>query len=207
MGVIHFWIGYSIQNSFTSIDGGEQVTAVILFWLMLFSLFDNRINHWHHSKSESKTGDAVGWAILLIVKLQISYLYLNSTVTKLKNKEWIDGTAVYYYLNDSLYGLSNWLYDILSIFIETPVIALVTWSTLIIQLTLAGSIFANQDFKNFIFIIALLMHEIFALFMGLVSFSLIMLSVLIIYLKPINIKSEALYEKNNISSDCANIVS
>lgn len=204
MGVLHFWVAYSIQHNMTTVDGGEQVAMVICFWLMIFSLFDNRINHWHKQNNKFPIGISIGWAILFIIQVQVSYLYLNSSITKMKNLEWLDGTAVYYYLNDTLFGLPPILYNVFSSIIESPFIVFITWGTLLLQLILAGAIFANQKIKNIIFIIAILMHEMFAIFMGLISFSIVMIAVLILYLKPINIQyrnGEYINEKNYNNSD------
>lgn len=186
LGIIHFYIAYSVQHTMSIVDGGEQVTLMMTFWLMLISLFDNRLNHWEQPKQKLDFNKAVGWAFILTLKIQISYLYLNSAVTKMKNKEWLDGTAVYYYLNDNIYGLPSLFYNFFKFILETSMIGFVTWGTLILQLVISASIFASRRVKQIVFYFALLMHEIFALFIGLISFSIVMLAVLIFYYKLIN---------------------
>lgn len=186
LGIIHFYIAYSVQHTMSIVDGGEQATLMMTFWLMLISLFDNRLNHWEQPKQKLDFNKAVGWAFILTLKIQISYLYLNSAVTKMKNKEWLDGTAVYYYLNDNIYGLPSLFYNFFKFILETPMIGFVTWGTLILQLVISASIFASRRVKQIVFYFALLMHEIFALFIGLISFSIVMLAVLIFYYKLIN---------------------
>lgn len=198
LGILHFYISFSVQNTMTIIDGGEQVTLVTTFWLMLISLFDNRLNHWQKPTARISYKSIIGWGFITVLKIQIAYIYLNAAITKLKNKEWLDGTAVYYYLNDIIFGIPDFLYNIFSFVIETPLIGLITWGTLLIQLTIFASIFANNKVKRIIFYIAIFMHEMFALFLGLVSFSLVMFAVLIFYFSPI-IKDERkmLIEENN----------
>lgn len=186
LGIIHFYIAYSVQHTMSVVDGGKQVTLMMTFWLMLISLFDNRLNHWEQAKQKLEFNKVVGWGLIVTLKIQISYLYLNSAVTKMKNKEWLDGTAVYYYLNDNIYGLPNFFYKGFNFMLETPVIGFVTWGTLILQLIISASIFASRKTKQIIFYLALFMHEMFALFIGLISFSIVMLAVLIFYFKLIN---------------------
>ncbi|HHW5085903.1 TPA: sporulation-delaying protein SdpB family protein [Staphylococcus aureus] len=199
LGILHFYISYSIQNTMTTIDGGEQVTLVITFWLMLISLFDNRINHWHMPNEKFKYNKVIGWALIIALKIQIAYIYLNSAITKMKNREWLDGSAVYYYLNDNLYGIPKSIYNLFSFVLETPLVGLITWGTLIVQLLIFASIFAGQKTKKIMFWIATLMHESFALFMGLISFSLIMFAVLYFYFHPIRkINGGHLNEKTNL---------
>lgn len=186
MGIVHFWIAYSVNVNMTTIDGGEQVAAVLCFWLMFVSLFDNRINHWKTASQVNQTNFVIGWSFIFIIKVQIAYLYLNSAVTKLKNQEWIDGTAVYYYLNDNLLGLPPFLYNIFSFVIETPLVVFITWLTLGIQFILFAAILTNYKNKRIIFWIAVTMHESFAIFLGLITFSMVMFAALILYLIPIN---------------------
>ncbi|EGQ3991741.1 TPA: hypothetical protein I1641_001639 [Staphylococcus pseudintermedius] len=192
LGILHFYIAYSIQNTMVTIDGGEQVTMVITFWLMLISLFDNRINHWHKPNEHLSYNKAIGWALMIVLKVQIAYLYLNSAITKMKNREWLDGSAVYYYLNDNLYGIPIPIYNFFTFVLETPLVSVVTWGTLIIQLLIFASILAQSKVKKIMFIIAITMHELFALFMGLVSFSLIMFAVLYFYFHTIREKTEVI---------------
>lgn len=211
IGILHFYISYSIQNTMITIDGGEQVTLVITFWLMLISLFDNRINHWHSSTEKWKYNKAIGWALIITLKLQIAYLYLNSAITKMKNREWLDGSAVYYYLNDNIYGIPKFLYNLFSFILETPLVGFVTWGTLIIQLLIFASLFAGQKFRKIMFFVAITMHELFVLFIGLISFSLIMSAVLYFYFHSIRTKANGgdSIEKNssmfNIISSSTNI--
>lgn len=200
MGIIHFYIAYSVQNTMTIIDGGEQVAMVMTFWLMLISLFDNRTNHWQKVRSRWKYNKAIGWGFIITLNFQISYLYLNSAITKMKNKEWLDGSAVYYYLNDNLYGLPKPLYNTFSFILESPLVGFITWGTLLLQLLIFASVFSNSKYKKIIFYLAIFMHEIFALFMGLISFSIVMLAVLIFYFYDYNPRKEGQYEtisKNN----------
>ncbi|WP_239700479.1 MULTISPECIES: sporulation-delaying protein SdpB family protein [unclassified Mammaliicoccus] len=196
MGILHFYIAYSVQNTMSIVDGGDQVAMVMTFWLMLISLFDNRINHWHKKSNGWENNKVIGWGLITALNVQISYLYLNSAVTKMKNKEWLDGSAVYYYLNDNLYGLPRPLYNLFDFALETPIVGLITWGTLILQLLIFASIFSSYRFKKIVFYLAIFMHEIFALFMGLVSFSIVMLAVLIFYFHIYDDKrKEGKYEK------------
>ncbi|MDW5470372.1 sporulation-delaying protein SdpB family protein [Staphylococcus equorum] len=185
LGILHFYIAYSVQNTMTTIDGGEQVSLVITFWLMLISLFDNRLNHWQKPKNKYDYNKVFGWAFIIVLKIQIAYIYLNSAITKMKNKEWLDGTAVYYYLNDVIFGVPDYFYNLFSFVIETPLIGLITWGTLVIQLLIFATIFASNKVKKVMLYVSIFMHELFAVFLGLISFSLIMLAVLIFYFSPI----------------------
>ncbi|HHQ2897774.1 hypothetical protein CN936_09550 [Bacillus cereus] len=184
-GIIHWWICYSLQNSALTLDGGEQVSAVITLLLIPITLTDSRKWHWDApSESSGIYTKVIALIAFTAIRFQVAILYLHSTVAKLGNQDWINGTAVYYYLQDSMLGLPPILSDIFSPILSSPLIVLPTWGTIIIQFALFAALFAPRKNWNIMLILALCMHEVFALMLGLISFSLIMLGVLVLYLRP-----------------------
>ena len=110
-GIIHWWISYSFNVSAIAIDGGEQVSSVFTLLLLPLTLTDPRKWHWQTYDKEKYLGSkkllcfgALSVATIFIIRIQAAILYFNSTVAKLGVEDWINGTAVYYYVQDPMLG-------------------------------------------------------------------------------------------------------
>ncbi|PDY26977.1 sporulation-delaying protein SdpB family protein [Bacillus thuringiensis] len=189
-GVIHWYISYSMQNALIVSDGGEQAAAVITFLLIPITLTDPRNWHWGTVPTEYLNQKLNSKIIVFIsyffIRLQVAILYFHSTVAKLGTKEWINGTSVYYFTQDKLVGFNDFFKGITDAIVSSPFIVVPTWGTLIVQMVIFCSLFAPKKYWKYIFIFAITMHEVFALMLGLISFSIIMTGVLILFLIPID---------------------
>ncbi|AVO03406.1 hypothetical protein A9958_13300 (plasmid) [Staphylococcus simulans] len=182
----HWYITISLQNNLTIVDGGTQIASVITLLLIPIALFDKRKWHWERLEENSNDyGKIIAFTSINLIRIQIALLYLDSTVKKLAVKEWMDGTAVYYYINDPIVGFNHFFKSISHWFVESPLIVIPTWGTLLIQIILFLSLVVPKKYWRYILIAGIFMHEIFALLLGLVSFSITMTGVLILYLTPI----------------------
>jgi antimicrobial peptide system SdpB family protein len=200
-GIIHWFISYSMQSDLIVIDGGEQVAAVLTFLLLPITLTDSRKWHWSITISDpSEQHKNLSFKVIAFVayfffRLQIAILYFHSVISKIRDKEWIDGTAVYYYVHDKAIGFNSLFTYLSQWFSSSKLIVIPTWGTLIVQMIIFGSLFAPKKYWRYILIIAISMHEIFALFLGLISFSMIMMGALILFLTPIESNFTFLYLK------------
>ncbi|MCS1352295.1 sporulation-delaying protein SdpB family protein [Mechercharimyces sp. CAU 1602] len=188
-GVFHWWIAYSMNVSAVTLDGGEQVAAVLTFLMIPLTLTDSRTWHWQRQESggwaERKIVSAIiAMVSLIAIRVQVAILYLHSTLAKLGEDTWIDGTAVYYFMQDSMLGLPEPLLKLTYPVITSPLVVIPTWGTLILQLSLFGALFAPKKYWKYFLILALLLHEVIAVMLGLISFSIIMIGALVLYLRP-----------------------
>ena len=181
----HWYLMVSLQNNLTVVDGGTQIAAVLTLLFIPIALLDNRKWHWGVSHKTNEHAKIISFVTYNIIRIQIALLYFDSTIKKLAVDEWMDGTAVYYYISDPIIGFNNFFDFISRWFVNTPLITLPTWGTIIIQTILFLSLFAPKRYWSTILIFGIFMHEIFALLLGLVSFSITMTGVLIIYLVPL----------------------
>ncbi|ADV94851.1 MULTISPECIES: sporulation-delaying protein SdpB family protein [Bacillus] len=191
-GIIHWWISYSLQVSAMTIDGGEQVSAVFTLLLLPITLTDSRKWHWENIKTGTDLNNkkdlyfrVIALTTFVFIRIQIAILYFNSATAKLADQDWLNGTAVYYYAQDPMLGFPPLLHTLFNDFLSSPLVVIPTWGTLIIQLLLFAFLFSPKSYRKYMFIIAILMHEIFAVMFGLISFSMIMLGILILYLRPL----------------------
>ncbi|MFC0187224.1 sporulation-delaying protein SdpB family protein [Fictibacillus aquaticus] len=198
-GILHWYVAYSMQASLVVIDGGEQAASVIAFLLIPVTLTDSRKWHWQISEDRFNPGihsKIIAYLSFFFIRLQVAIIYFHSTVAKLKNKEWIDGTAVYYYSREKTVGFNAFFDDITHSILASPMVVIPTWGTLLVQIVIFCALFAPKKYWKTIFIVAVTMHEIFALMLGLISFSIIMGGILILYLVPIDSVFSKLFARN-----------
>ncbi|PEJ17838.1 hypothetical protein CN887_29840 [Bacillus pseudomycoides] len=190
-GIIHWYVAYSLQVSAMIVDGGEQVNAVVSLLLIPITLTDSRKWHWQSFNPIEVNSEKeilkciISTVTLFVIRFQIAILYLHSTVAKLFNAEWVDGTAVYYYLGDPILGLPPLLYDLVKPILSSPFVVVATWGTIILQMCLFGALFAPKKHWSKFLILALVFHESIAVMLGLISFSITMCGALILYLRPV----------------------
>ncbi|OQM47410.1 hypothetical protein B6A27_00480 [Anoxybacillus sp. UARK-01] len=211
-GFIHWYLAYSLNVSAITLDGGEQVNAVITFLLLPVTLTDNRKWHWETYRCSDPDSEReiirriIAKISIYFIRFQIAILYLHSTIAKLYNTEWINGTAVYYYLNDPMLGLPPFLLNLFKPILTTNLVVIPTWGTILLQLCLFGALFAPKNYWKYFLFMAITFHETIALFLGLISFSMMMFASLILYLRPVEkefsfIKKWAMLFRNNEKSN------
>lgn len=82
-----WWVLFSNQASWVSVDGGDQVAAVLALLLIPHSLTDRR--RWHWSTDEVTSAKKVGAraivarALILAVQVQMSWIYIDASISKL----------------------------------------------------------------------------------------------------------------------------
>lgn len=194
LAIPHTYIAYCINSSGVVIDGGEQVAFVFSILLLPILLFDNRKWHWENASITPSNKNVLFFISYTFIRIQVAILYLHSFVGKLFNEEWINGTAVYYYLKDPMLGTPLFLNPIIYPILDSPFVALITWFALLIQLILVCSLFIDKKYWRTVLILALLFHESIAILLGLFSFSAAMIGVLILYLRPLE-KTYNLFKK------------
>lgn len=186
-GVLHWLVSFGFFSAATIIEGGDQLTAILTLLLVPVTLLDPRANHWQ--VAVSAPGHAcrnfTARLFLDLVKLQMAVLYLHAGIDKLyKLDEWRNGTALYYFFNDPLFGHPAWL----SFLLDKPlanayVVSSLTWGTILFELSLFGALFMGPA-RRHLFWPAVVFHLGIAVVIGLVSFSLAMLGGLILYMLP-----------------------
>ncbi|MEC1670694.1 sporulation-delaying protein SdpB family protein [Bacillus mojavensis] len=189
-GILHWYVSYSLQSSLIVIDGGEQAAAVMTFLLIPITLTDPRKWHWSgrpdDAEGQRTIGKITAFISYFVIRLQVAVLYFHSTVAKLSQQEWVDGTAVYYFAQEKTIGFNGFFQELTKPFVTSPFVVIPTWGTLLVQIVIFAALFAPKKHWRLILIIAVFMHEIFAVMLGLISFSIIMAGILILYLTPID---------------------
>ncbi|NRQ31658.1 HTTM domain-containing protein [Nonomuraea sp. NN258] len=182
----HWWVAVSFQASATVPDGGDQVTAVLCLLLLPVALTDGRAWHWRAPASvPDVTASLVAWSALLVIRLQVAGIYLQASMAKLGREEWADGTAMYYWLSDPMFGSAGWAAPLLGPVLAHPVgVTLFTWGAVAIEFALVFGLVARGNGLPYLLAAGLFLHASIALLMGLGSFALAMSGALVLYLRP-----------------------
>ncbi|TGA96350.1 hypothetical protein E4665_15920 [Sporolactobacillus shoreae] len=193
-GIIHWWITFSLQTSAVTLDGGEQVATVITLMLLPITLTDKRKWHWDSTESSDPMTNSkfikriIALTCFLAIRFQVSIIYLNAATAKLFDADWLNGTAVYYYMGASMLGLPSNLYKLFYSVLTNWTVIIPTWGTIIVELLLFSGLFIDKKYRVLLLILGITLHVIFAIMLGLYSFSMIMSAALILYLRPVGKK-------------------
>lgn len=187
----HWWITFSLETSAITLDGGDQVAAVLTLLLIPIALTDKRRWHWQQLAADTPLtlGTAmrrlVAVSTLIALRIQVAGIYLHAAVAKWSVKEWSDGTTLYYWFNDPFIGLPGWLRPLMMPVLTSPVVAIFTWCSLILELMLFAALVMPKQKWRIMLIAGILFHCAIAVTMGLISFGLAMTAALVLYLRPV----------------------
>ena len=186
----HWWVAFSLYCTATIPDGGDQAAAVLTLLLIPVALTDPRTSHWQRPTVSGQAGPRPMARLVAVVaktaiRVQVSIIYFHAFVGKLQVPEWIDGTVLWYWLNDPTFGPAHWMRALVINFAATSIgIVLMTWGTLALEGSLAIALFLPPKIQSKLLIAGIAFHTGIALLMGLVSFGLAMISALTLYLRP-----------------------
>ena len=180
----HWWISYSLAASGATIDGGDLVAATLSLLLLPVALTDRRAWHWRGIGDGGVTASVAAQTGLLLVRVQVSVIYLFAAVLKLPSETWANGTALYYWWSHPKFGAwgpLRWLTDLVG---PTRWVVPLTWGVLVLELCLAFSLVAPPRLRTRLLPFAVLFHVGIALLHGLPTFALTMIAALVMYLRP-----------------------
>jgi antimicrobial peptide system SdpB family protein len=187
-GILHWWISYSFVNSAVLVDGGDQVISVLAFFLIPITLADPRKSHWMKPPG---TSAGLPYRLIIantsitVIRIQVAVIYLHSAVAKCAVTEWQNGTALYYWFTDPMFGLSSWLKPVVMPMLVTSVsVTLWTWSIVLLEFLLFAGLIANKKIWPILLWAGISFHIGIALVHGLTSFAMAMSAALILFLRP-----------------------
>lgn len=192
--LFHWWISFSLNTSAITLDGGDQVTAVLTFLLLPIALTDSRKWHWESTPSENKSQNTGGLRFIfprlfaltawMAIRFQVAIIYFHAATAKLAIDEWVDGTILYYWFTDPVIGLPDWLKFINPLF-TGPLVSLITWSSLIMEILFFMALVMPKKRWNMVLTAGIFFHVSIGLSMGLISFGFAMVAALLLYLRPL----------------------
>lgn len=180
----HWWISYSFAASASLIDGGDQVVEILTLLLLPVALTDRRVWHWQSPGTGGRIASIAAQTGCLLIRVQVAVIYLFAAVLKLPIDEWGNGTALYYFWKKTTLGSAGLLRPLTDWIGRTALVVPLTWSVLLLELSLAAALLAPLRFRTRLLPIAILFHAGIALIHGLPTFAITMSAALILYLRP-----------------------
>ncbi|UOQ71516.1 sporulation-delaying protein SdpB family protein [Hymenobacter cellulosilyticus] len=209
-GILHWLVSFSIFRSAQILEGGDQITVIMTLLLIPITLADSRTNHWQLltaqvAQQANYFVANVSWAV---IRLQMAVLYLQASVEKVyKLQEWKNGTAIYYFLNDPVFGYPDWLEQLMApLLTNAYVVSGLSWGTILFEIILAGAIFMRPKLRAKLLLPAIGFHCFIAVAFGLVSFFFAMTGGLLLFLSTKKIEgkiAQALAKRKVVAPDRA----
>jgi antimicrobial peptide system SdpB family protein len=188
-GVLHWWIAWSFDANALTLDGGDQVAAVLTLILLPITLTDPRAWHWS-APPERRPGLAhdtlriIALVALTCARVQVAGIYFHAAVAKFAVTEWADGTVLWYWLLDPSLGAPGWLTPVLRPLLASAAVAPLTWSVLALESLLASALILPKSRWAPLLAGGIALHAGIIVLHGLVSFALAMFAALVLYLRP-----------------------
>lgn len=175
------WVFFSLHNTGITPDGGDQIGLIASLFCVVFGLSSWLVKTY----PARRAGYLIGYYALFGFKLQIAFLYINASIAKIRVDNWVNGTEVYYDVISPFFGLTGLRKELLLSVLDHPLIlVLLTWGTMAVELFIGIAVFASDRWKAIALVAVLLLHGGIALFLGIVSFSLTMITSAIFCLIP-----------------------
>ena len=182
----HWLISFGVQASISLPEGGDQAASNLALLLLPVALTDRRRTHWSPPDRDLRPVASFAANVgLFLVRVQVMVIYLQAFIAKLFVPEWVDGTAVWYWLTDPNFGPPGIRRTVALTVASTPLgITLLTWGTLVVEALLAFGFLATAKTRYGLLVVGILFHGLIAAAMGLVSFTVVMWGALLLYLWP-----------------------
>ncbi len=190
-GILHWWVSWSYFSSSMMMEGGDQLTANLALLLIPITLTDDRTWHWEERTAVNVTAWSeaskrmIARSTWVVIRVQVALVYLHSSIGKMGVEEWVNGTALYYWLTHPLTGAPGWRATIITPLLTNGVtVTLLTWGVIVYELFLFTALVMDKKWWPFMLYSAFAFHAGIAFFQGLVSFSIAMFGALVLYLRP-----------------------
>ncbi|CAM1368545.1 Antimicrobial peptide system, SdpB family protein [Tenacibaculum litopenaei] len=193
-GFFHWWVAFSFSTSSLILEGGDQIAEILTLLLIPVTLADHRRFHWQNNikcyLSRSLVADTIVLFIIsinFIISLQVAFIYFHASVGKYSSEEWANGTAIYYWFDNSIFGLSNFWRKIMFPLLKNPYLVTgMTWGTLLLEILLfmGIAISKSEPKRKNLLCLGIGFHFLIGLFFGLWTFFITMTGALILYLGP-----------------------
>jgi antimicrobial peptide system SdpB family protein len=189
----HAYVALSFFYGISTPEGGDQIAWIIAVLLIPLCLTDRRPWHWQFfefqpdSPATPVTQISRCLAIIAVglIKLQVSWLYLQAGLSKFGGQAWVSGAGMYYWVRNKDFGVAHWLQPVAYWLTSQPiVVAAMTWIPLGIEVALGISLLLPLRARIPLLCAGVGLHFLIGVMTGLWSFSIVMWGCLVFLLSP-----------------------
>lgn len=178
----HVWVSFSIYTAVSLPDGGDVAAQFATLFIALLLMSDDRRNHWHRCEAATSPPRLVGvsWAASWVLRAQISWIYLSASMGKVSVEDWQSGTAIYYVARQIFFGVDGPLAGLVLYLTGVPgVVIALTWGSIVLELAIALLCWGRYRARLVGFVLCAVFHVGIILVIGLWSFGLIMIGLVL----------------------------
>ncbi|WP_163397353.1 sporulation-delaying protein SdpB family protein [Flavobacterium fluviatile] len=183
--LLHWWISISFLYFSSIIDGGDQIASILSFLLIPFCLTDPRKNHWQYMEPIDSAKNIIGLFSIWIIRIQVALIYYHASFGKLTVAEWVNGTAIYYWFNHSVFGMptgmSIWMNQLMS---NPLIVSFLTYGVIVLEILLFLGLTASVKYRKIMLYIGIVFHLFIIMYHGIFSFFFSICAALILFLYP-----------------------
>lgn len=192
--VPHAYVAHSFFYGLSGAEGGDQVASILALLLVPVCLTDCRKWHWLPFDDEPDGQDtttfgqlwqSVATIAIVLVKLQLSWLYIQAGISKLSNEAWVSGTAMYYWTRNVNFGAPGWEEPVVHWATSQAIVsAAMTWIPIALEVSIGISLLLPKCARVPLLCAGIAFHMLIGLIIGLWSFAIIMCGCLVFLVSP-----------------------
>src|SRR5579884_838883 len=180
--VPHWYITFSMSARITASNGGDAVAEILAMLLFPYCLGDRRVWHWQRPVSGLEpVWRGISCAAHLVLRCQVVIIYVNAAISKLSYPAWRDGTALRTVLMAPGWnvppGVRGLIEPLLSISWAGTAM---TWGAVATEFGIAAATLGSPRIRRGGLVLAVCLHAAIILTLGLFSFGLIMIALVMI---------------------------
>lgn len=186
LSILHLWIVFSVSTSITLPDGGDSIALIIVLLITPMCLADQRRWQWTPPRQRmGRNWRTIAYLTFWAVRLQTVYVYADSAIAKMGVDDWQNGSGFYYFVRDKMFGSAGPMTPIwMWVSSQSLSTLAITWGAIAIELAIALFTLLDARWRMAAFWLALGLHTLIFLSMGLFSFSLVMVAVAALIATP-----------------------
>lgn len=181
---LHAYAAFTVAANTVGIEGGDYLVATSTVVLAVVCLTDRRLQGWSSRASGRPTLAFIPAQVLLLgLRLQVAYVYLEAATVKQSHPIWADGSALWYWLQQPNFGARPEVRDFLTpVLAHGPVLHAMTWGVILTEYVLAVAVLSarRRNARFLTLAVAVSMHLVFAIVLGLITFFVSMVGVLLL---------------------------
>jgi antimicrobial peptide system SdpB family protein len=178
----HWYITFSMASSIVVPSGGEEVAKIATLLLVPICLGDTRVWQWGNPSIPVRPNwRGAALAAHLVIRLQTCIIYAAAVTSKLTDVAWLRGTAMYFVAYEPQYGFPSSIRALLSPLVNSYwFVAPLTWLVIGTEIAIAITILGTLKMRLVAVALGACLHVAIGLLLGLPSFALVMIGLLII---------------------------
>jgi antimicrobial peptide system SdpB family protein len=180
----HWYVTFSLTASMAGINGGDSAAVIATMLLVPLCLGDERVWQWSRPLAPLPARwRGRSFAAQMVVRLQLSIIYLSGAGSKLLDPAWRDGSAMYFALHDPYFGLPASAFGAVASLLDSRwLVGFVTWAVIAAQLVIAVTVLGRRRERVLAVALVAGLHLGIIVLMGLTSFGIIMIGLTLVAL-------------------------